>query len=102
MFGNRERALDWYLNGGNATLKAIYESPEVHEKYPWAREFFPVANFSLEHIAKQRPTLGVSHSLFEVMSGAWHNVAMDRETPEQALRRARGEMQKIIEKWRKQ
>jgi len=102
MFGNRERALDWYLNGGNATLKAIYESPEVHEKYPWAREFFPVANFSLKHIAKQRPTLGVSHSLFEVMSGTWHNVAMDRETPEQALRRARGEMQEIIEKWRKQ
>lgn len=102
MFGNHERALDWYLNGGSATLKAIYESPEVHAKYPWAREFFSVANFSLEHIAKQRPTLGVSHSLFEVMSGAWHNVALDRETPEAALRRAAREMQDIIDKWRQQ
>lgn len=101
MFGNEERALQWYLNGGSATLKAIYEAPEVHEKFPWAADFFPVANYSLEHIAKQRPTIGVSHSLFEVMSGAWHNVAMDRETPEEALNRAAAEMQNIIDAWRR-
>jgi len=100
MFGNENRALEWYLNGGSATLKAIYESPEVHEKYPWAKEFFPVANFSLEHIAKQRPTLGISHSLFEIMSATWHNVALDRETPEEALQRAQKEMQKLIDQWR--
>lgn len=101
MFGNEERALEWYLNGGSATLRAIYEAPEVHEKFPWAEEFFPIANYSLEHIAKQRPTLGVSHSLFEIMSGAWHNVAMDRETPEEALNRASTEMQVVIDKWKK-
>jgi len=102
MFGNQRRALDWYLNGGSATLKATYESPEVHAKFPWAKEFFPVANYSLAHIAKQRPTVGVSHSLFEVMSGAWHNVALDRETPEAALRRAAAEMQAILDRWRQQ
>ncbi len=101
MFGNESRALEWYLNGGSATLKRIYESPKVHEKFPWAKEFFPVANYSLEHIAKQRPTVGVSHSLFEVMAGAWHNVALGRETPEAALARAQREMQAILDKWRR-
>lgn len=101
MFGNEERALQWYLNGGSATLRAIYEAPEVHEKFSEAEEFFPIANYSLENIAKQRPTLGVSHSLFEIMSGAWHNVAMDRETPEEALNRASTEMQAIIDEWKK-
>ncbi|MBA7583617.1 hypothetical protein ES708_25564 [subsurface metagenome] len=100
MFGNEERALQWYLNGGSATLRAIYEAPEVHEKFSEAGEFFPIANYSLEHIAKQRPTLGVSHSLFEIMSGAWHNVAMDRETPEEALNRASTEMQAVIDEWK--
>ncbi len=100
MFGNKERALEWYLNGGGATLRAIYESPQVYEKFPWAEEFFPMANYSLEHIAKQRPTLPISHSLFEIMSATWHNVAMDRETPEEALRRAKGEMQTLIDQWK--
>ena len=100
MFGDEERALEWYLNGGSATLKAIYEAPEVHEKFPWSLEFFPIANYSLEHIAKQRPTIGVSHSLFEIMSSSWHNVAMDRETPEEALNRAADEMQEILDAWR--
>ncbi|MFW6137940.1 MAG: ABC transporter substrate-binding protein [Spirochaetota bacterium] len=99
MFGNKERALEWYLNGGSATLKGIYESPEVYAEYPWAEEFFPIANFSLSHIAKQRPTLGVSHSLFEVMSSTWHNVALGRETPEAGLQSAAREMQEIIDRW---
>lgn len=99
MFGDKERALDWYLNGGSATLKAIYESPEVYEKFPWAEDFFPVANYSLEHVAKQRPTIGCAFSLFEIMSAAWHNVAMDRETPEEALNRASSEMQAVIDEW---
>lgn len=101
MFGNEERALEWYLNGGSATLKKIYESPKVHDKFPWAKEFFAVANHSLANIATQRPTIGVSHSIFEVMSGAWHNVALGRETPEAALSRANSEMQAILDKWRK-
>jgi len=101
MFGNKERALEWYLNGGSATLRAIYEAPEVYEKFPWSKEFFPIANYSLEHIAKQRPTIGVSHSLFEVMSGAWHSVSMDRESPEEALNRVSTEMQTIIDGWKK-
>jgi len=100
MFGDQERALEWYLNGGSATLRAIYEAPEVYDEFPWAEDFFPVANYSLEHIAKQRPTIGVSHSLFEVMSGTWHDVSMDREAPEEALNRAAEEMQGIIDGWR--
>jgi len=59
-----------------------------------------MANYSLEHIAKQRPTLPISHSLFEIMSAAWHNVSMDRETPEGALRRAKKEMQTLIDQWK--
>ena len=100
MFGNKERALEWYLNGGSATLKAIYEAPEVYEKFPWSEEFFPIANYSLEYIAKQRPTIGVANSLFEVMSATWHDVSMDRETPTDALNRASTEMQAIIDEWK--
>ena len=99
MFGDEDRALEWYLNGGSATLKAIYEAPEVYEEFPWAEEFFPVANYSLEHIAKQRPTIGVSHSLFEVMSGTWHDVSRDEEAPAEGLNRAAEEMQAIIDDW---
>lgn len=100
MFSDTERALDWYLNGGGATRKAIYESPKVHEKYPWAKEFFPVANYSLGYVAKQRPTLPVAFSIFEVMSGAWHNVALDRVTPEQALEDANEKIDELLAQYR--
>lgn len=100
MFGDTERALEWYLDGGGATRPEIYEHPRVHQEYPWAEEFFPVANFSLEQIAKQRPTLPNSHEIFEVTSEMWHNVALDRMSPEEGVRWAHDELDQLLEPWR--
>lgn len=100
MFGDTDRALEWYLNGGGATRPEIYEHPSVHETYPWAEDFFPVANYSLEHIAKQRPTLPNSHEIFEVMSEMWHNVALDRMTPEEGVRWAHERVDELLAPWR--
>jgi multiple sugar transport system substrate-binding protein len=88
MFANEERALEWYLSGGAATLSAVYDAPEVTETWPWAAEFFPVANYLLANTTKQRPTVPNSNELFEVMAETWHNVALGRLTPDQAAESA--------------
>ncbi len=97
MFGDTERALEWYLNGGGATRPEIYEHPRVYEEYPWAEDFFPVANYSLANVARQRPTLPNSHSIFEVTSEMWHNVALDDMTPEEGVRWAQEQLEPLLE-----
>jgi len=88
LFADEERALAWYLSGGAATLSAVYDAPEVTEAWPWARDFFPVANHLLATTTKQRPTVPNSNEIFEVMAETWHNVALGRLTPEEAARSA--------------
>ena len=88
LFANEDRALEWYLAGGAATLSALYDAPEVIEAWPWAADFFPVANYLLATTTKQRPTVPNSHEIFEVMAETWHNVALGRLTPEEAARSA--------------
>jgi multiple sugar transport system substrate-binding protein len=88
LFADEDRALDWYLAGGAATLSAVYDAPEVVETWPWARDFFPVANHLLATTTKQRPTVPNSNEIFEVMAETWHNVALGRLTPEEAARSA--------------
>ena len=88
LFADEERALDWYLGGGAATLSAVYDAPEVGEAWPWASDFFPVANHLLATTTKQRPTVPNSNEIFEVMAETWHNVALGRLTPEEAARSA--------------
>jgi ABC-type glycerol-3-phosphate transport system substrate-binding protein len=88
MFANEERALEWYLSGGAATLSAVYDAPEVTETWPWAADFFPVANYLLANTTKQRPTVPNSNEIFEVMAETWHNVALGRLTPEEAAESA--------------
>ncbi len=100
MFGDTDRALEWYLNGGGATRPEIYEHPRVHDEYPWAADFFPVANFSLANTAKQRPTLPNSHEIFEVMSEMWHEVSLDRMTPEEGVQWAQSELDRLLAPWR--
>ena len=84
LFADEERALAWYLSGGAATLSAIYDAPEVTEAWPWAADFFPVANYLLANTTKQRPTVPNSNEIFEVMAETWQNVALGRLTPEEA------------------
>ncbi len=84
LFADQERALEWYLSGGAATLSAVYDAPEVIEEWPWAADFFPVANYLLANTTKQRPTVPNSNEIFEVMAETWHNVALGRLTPEEA------------------
>lgn len=100
MFGDTDRALEWYLAGGGATRPEIYEHPRVYEEFPWAEDFFPVANFSLENIARQRPTLPNSHEIFEVMSEMWHSVALGDMEPGPAVEWAHGELDGLLEQWR--
>ena len=96
MFGDTERALEWYLDGGGATRPEIYEHERVLEEFPWAEDFFPVANHSLE-LARQRPTLPNSHEIFEVVSEMWHNVALGDATPEEAIEHAHEELEPMLE-----
>lgn len=84
LFADQERALEWYLSGGAATLEAVYDAPEVTEAWPWAADFFPVANYLLANTTKQRPTVPNSNEIFEVMAETWQNVALGRLTPEEA------------------
>ena len=84
LFANEERALEWYLGGGAATLSAVYDAPEVLEAWPWAADFFPVANHLLATTTKQRPTVPNSNEIFEVMAETWHSVALGRLTAEEA------------------
>jgi len=100
MFGDTERALEWYLDGGGATRPEIYEHERVFEEYPWAEDFFPVANYSLENVARQRPTLPVAHEIFEVTSEMWHNVALDDMEPEEAVRWAHEQLDELLEEFR--
>jgi multiple sugar transport system substrate-binding protein len=88
LFADRDRALEWYLSGGAATLGDVYEAPEVVETWPWARDFFPVANHLLATTTRQRPTVPMSNEVFEVMAETWHNVALGRLTPEAASQSA--------------
>lgn len=97
MFANEERALEWYLAGGGATLRSVYEAPEVAETYPWASDFFPVANFLLANTTQQRPTVPNSNAIFEVMSETWHNVALDRLTPEEAAAQSHERVDELLE-----
>jgi len=100
MFGNTERALEWYLTGGGATRPEIYEHPDVHEKYPWAIEFFEVANFSLENTAKQRPTLPIANKIFEVMAQMWDEVALGRTSPEEGVIQAHQQLEELLAEYR--
>jgi len=100
MFGNTERALEWYLTGGGATRPEIYEHPKVHQKYPWAVEFFPVANFALKNTAKQRPTLPIANKIFEVMAQMWDEVALGRTSPEEGVIRAHQQLEKLLAEYR--
>ncbi len=88
LFADEGRALEWYLSGGAATLTDVYAAPEVSETWPWASDFFPVANHLLATTTKQRPTVPNSNEIFEVMAETWHNVALGRLTPEEAARSA--------------
>jgi multiple sugar transport system substrate-binding protein len=97
MFANEERALEWYLGGGAATLSAVYDAPEVTEAWPWAADFFPVANYLLANAAKQRPTVPNSHEIFEVMAETWHNVGLGRLTPEEAARSAHERVDRLLQ-----
>ncbi len=97
MFADQDRAVEWFLEAGGFTMPAVLEDPAVEETYPWATDFFPVANFALENMAKQRPTLPEAHSIFEVTSEMWHNVAMGAQTPEEAVRTAHQRLNDILE-----
>jgi multiple sugar transport system substrate-binding protein len=96
LFADEERALEWYLSGGAATLSAVYDAPEVIETWPWAAEFFPVANHLLATTTKQRPTVPMSNEIFEVMAETWHNVALGRLTPEEAARSAHDRVDALL------
>jgi multiple sugar transport system substrate-binding protein len=96
MFSDEQRALEWHLNGGGATLVSVYEAPELIQTYPWAEDFFPVANYLLTYTAKQRPTVPGSHAIFEVMAETWHNVALGRITPEEAARTAHEQVDRLL------
>jgi multiple sugar transport system substrate-binding protein len=97
LFADEDRALDWYLAGGAATLSAVYDAPEVVETWPWARDFFPVANHLLATTTKQRPTVPNSNEIFEVMAETWHNVALGRLTPEEAARSAHQRVDTLLD-----
>jgi len=99
MFGDRDRAMQWYMNTGAFALKDVFEAPEVLEKYPYAEEFFPVAVYSLNNVATQRPTVPVAFSLYEVLGATWQNIALGRETVEDGLNRATIEAQVIMDEW---
>lgn len=96
LFADEERALAWYLSGGAATLSAIYDAPEVTEAWPWAADFFPVANYLLANTTKQRPTVPNSNELFEVMAETWQNVALGRLTPEEAALSAHARIDALL------
>ena len=96
MLYDEERALEWHLDGGGATLISVYEAPELIEAFPWAEEFFPVANHLLSHTAKQRPTVPGSHGIFEVMAETWHSVALGRITPEEAAATAHEQVDRLL------
>ncbi len=96
LFADEDRALEWYLDGGAATLSALYDAPEVLEAWPWAEAFFPVANYLLATTTKQRPTVPNSHELFEVMAETWHNVALGRLTPEEAASSAHSRIDALL------
>lgn len=100
MFTDEARALEWYLDGGGATLETVYQAPEVMEAFPWAEEFFPVANHLLSHTTMQRPTVPNSHAIFEVMAETWHNVALDRLTPEEAAQQAHERVDALLAEFR--
>lgn len=100
MFNDDERALSWYLDGGGATLQSVYQAPELIEAYPWAEEFFPVANFLLSNTTKQRPTVPNSNALFEVMASTWQEVALGRITPEEAAARAHEDIDELLDEVR--
>jgi multiple sugar transport system substrate-binding protein len=100
MFGDTERALEWYLAGGGATRPEIYEHPRVHEEYPWATDFFPVANYSLKNIARQRPTLPIANKMFEVMAQMWDEVALGRTSPEEGVQNAHKQLEELLEEYR--
>lgn len=100
MFGDTERALEWYLNGGGATRPEIYEHPRVYEEFPWAEDFFPVANYSLENIARQRPTLPNSHEIFEVISEMWHSVALGDISPAEGVEWAHERIDELLAQFR--
>ena len=96
LFADQERALEWYLSGGAATLAAVYDAPEVTEAWPWAADFFPVANYLLANTTKQRPTVPNSNEIFEVMAETWQNVALGRLTPEEAARSAHDRVDALL------
>ena len=97
LFANEERALEWYLTGGAATLSVVYDAPEVVETWPWAADFFPVANHLLANTTKQRPTVPNSNEIFEVMAETWHNVALGRLTPEEAAAQAHQRVDDLLQ-----
>jgi multiple sugar transport system substrate-binding protein len=96
MFGNPERALAWFLQGGAAVMPSVYASPRVLERYPWAEEFFPVARAALVSTAKQRPVHRQAHRMFELVSRAWHGILSGAEQPELALRRLQRDIDAIL------
>ena len=100
MFGDTERALEWYLNGGGATRPEIYEHPRVTDEYPWAAEFFPVANYALANTARQRPTLPIANEMFEVMAQMWDEVALGRTTAEEGVESAHEQLSELLTEYR--
>ncbi len=100
MFGDTDRALEWYLSGGGATRPEIYEHSRVYDEFPWAHEFFPVANYSLENVARQRPTVPNAHEIFEVMSEMWHSVALGDMEPAEAVEWAHNQVDELLSVYR--
>ncbi len=97
MFADHDRAVDWFLEAGGFTMPGVLEDPAVEERYPWSIDFFPVAEYALENMARQRPTLPEAHSIFEITSEMWHNVATGEETPEEAVETAHQRLDNLLE-----
>ncbi len=96
MFGDKDRALVWYLNGGAATRSSVFESEEVLAQASWLEDLHPIAIRSLDEVAVSRPVIPEAYMVLDAIIDGWSSVGLGNQTPASALAQTEREIARIL------
>jgi len=96
-FLDEEQARDYALAGTLTPRRSVLEDKTILESKPVFKATLPVFLESLDKVAKARPKLAESNAVLMHLSQAWHEIALDQKTAEEAVADAHREMIRLLD-----